>query len=147
MTEQPKLEIDWLELIKSLVELVLPRSDDLLSSPAKLGSLLIICANFAEIEPIVRERATTLAMQRKEIPGWTLVHHDGNRYVTKESVLELVLGCPVVKLGSLLAAVATQLGNISQAKYELLCEAAGTPPAEQAVQQTGATVFLRRDPK
>ena len=145
MTNEATLEMDWPELIKRLIELVLPRSDDILGSPAKLGELLNICTEFAEIEPVIRERASTLAMQKKEIPGWTLVHRDGNRYVEAQRLIELGLHCPLAKLQSLVTNLAMQLGNISEAKYRLLCESAGLQPANGAVKHSGATVFLRRN--
>jgi hypothetical protein len=113
MTNEATLEIAWPELIKRLIELILPRSDNIFSSPAKLGSLLTICREFAEIEPVVRERASTLAMQKHEIPGWTVVHRDGNRYVEKEGIIELILGCPLSRLQELLTTLVLQLGNVS----------------------------------
>jgi hypothetical protein len=146
MNDSTTLSIDWPELIKRLIELVLPRSDDILSSPAKLGNLLNICTKFAEIEPIIRERASALAMQKKEIPGWTLVHRDGNRYVEGQRLIELCLHCPLAKLQSLMAGLAMQLGNVSETNYQLLCESAGLQPANDAVKHSGATVFLRRNP-
>ena len=119
---------------------------DILSSPAELGELLTICTQFAEIEPIVRERATTLAMQHKEIPGWTLVHRDGNRYVEAFRLIDLGLHCPLSNLQKLLTTFAGELGNVSEIKYQRLCESAGLAPEAEAVQQSGATVFLRRNP-
>jgi hypothetical protein len=145
MTDQATLGIDWPELIKELIELIGPRSDDILSSLAKLSELLSICAEFAEIEPIVRERATTLAMQKKEVPGWTLVHRDGNRYVEAQRIIELGQHCPVSNLQRLLTTLAMQLGNVSETKYQLLCESAGLVPQTETIQQAGATVFLRRN--
>jgi hypothetical protein len=145
MTNQATLEMDWPELIRRLLELILPQSDDILSSPAKLGSLLTICMQLAEIEPVVRERATTLALQRKDIVGWTLVHREGNQYVEAQRIIELCLHCPLTKLQSLVTDLAMQFGNVSQTKYQLLCESAGLAPAPDAVKQTGATVFLRRE--
>jgi hypothetical protein len=138
--------LDWPELIKNLIELVIPRSDDILSSPAKLGSLLRICSDLAELEPIIRERATTLALQKQEIPGWTLVHRDGNCYVQAECLIELGLKCPLFRLQQLITELASQLGNVSQNKYRLLCETAGLTPLPDVAKQTGATVFLRRNP-
>jgi hypothetical protein len=91
MTNNATLSIDWPALIKRLLELIVPRSDDIMDSPAKLGSLLTICTEFAEIEPIVRERAATLALQKHEIPGWILVRRDGNCYVVTEHLLKLAL--------------------------------------------------------
>jgi hypothetical protein len=147
MTTQSRLDIDWPVLIHRLVDLALSYSDDILNSPAKLGELLSICAEFAEIEPIVRERATTLAMQKKEVVGWSLVHRDGHRYVEAQRIIELCLHCPLATLQSLLTTLVMQLGNVSETKYQLLCESAGVAPDSAAVQQTGATIFLRRDPK
>jgi hypothetical protein len=144
MTNQVTLEMDWPELMKRLIELVLPRSDDILRSPAKLGELLNVCAEFAEIEPVIRERASTLAMQKKEILGWTLVHRDGNRDVEARHILELCLHCSLANLQRLMTDLAMQLGNVSETKYRLLCESAGLQPANDAVKHSGATVFLRR---
>jgi hypothetical protein len=144
MTNQATLEMDWPELIKRLIELILPRSDDILNSPAKLGELLTICTELAEIEPVIRERASTLALQKKEIPGWTLVHRDGNRYVEAQRLIELCLRCPFSKLQELVTMLAMQVGNVSETKYQLLCESVGLQPTNDAVKQAGATVFLRR---
>jgi hypothetical protein len=145
MTNEATLEMDWPELIKRLIELVLPRSDDILSSPVKLGELLNLCAEFAEIEPVIRERASTLAMQKKEIPKWTLVHRDGNRYVEAHHMVELCLHCSLANLQRLMTDLAMQLGNVSDTKYRLLCESAGLQPANDAVKHGGATIFLRRN--
>jgi hypothetical protein len=147
MTNQAPLSIDWPNLIKDLIELVIPRNDDLLSSPAKLGSLLTICVELAEIEPVVREKATILAMQKQEIPGWSLVHRDGHGYVQAERIIELGLSCPLSHLQPLVTELASLLGNISQSRYQLLCASASRVPLSEAVQQSGATVFLRRNPK
>jgi hypothetical protein len=141
------LNVDWRDLIGRQLNLLVPRSEDILCSGAKLGELLAICAIFAELEPIVRERATTLAMQKKEIPGWTLVHRDGNRYVEAERLIELCSHCPLANLPALITELATQLDNVSETRYERLCESAGLSPQSDAVKQTGATVFLRRNQK
>jgi hypothetical protein len=145
MSDSTTLQIDWPEVIGALLAVVLPRSDDILSSPAKLGSLLTICMQLADIEPIVRERATTFALQKKEIPGWTIVHRDGNRYVESADLLKLALGCPVARLEGFLSALVKYLGNVSEAKYQTLCESVGLAPQAEAIQQSGATVHLRRN--
>ena len=147
MTIEATLKTDWPELIKYLIDLALPRSDDILSCPAKLGFLLTICAELAEIEAVVRERATILAMQKTEIPGWTLVHRDSNRYVGEQDVLEVCLTCRLTNLPDLVTTLVRQLGNVSEAKFKELCESAGLlAPPEGAVKQSGPTVFLRRNP-
>jgi hypothetical protein len=146
MTNETILEMDWPELIKRLIEVILPRSDDILSSPTKLGSLLTICREFAEIEPIIREQATTLALQKREIGGWVLVHREGNHYVETPHVIELCLHCPVFNLQKLLTTLAMQAEHISERKYQALCESAGLQPDKEAIKQSGATVFLRRNP-
>jgi hypothetical protein len=99
----------------------------------------------AELEPVVRERAITLAMQRQEIPGWSLVHQDGHSYVDFHRVIELGLRCPVAKLSEFLAVLAAQAGSISERKYLALCESAGVLPDPEAVKTTGASVHLRRN--
>jgi hypothetical protein len=145
MSDSATLQIDWLQVIGDLLAVVLLRSDDILSSPAKLGSLLSICMQLAQIEPVVRERATTLALQKHDIPGWTIVHRDGSHYVEAHRVIELCLHCPVSNLQKLLTTLAMQTGHTSQRKYTELCESAGLAPAPDAVKQSGATVFLRRN--
>jgi hypothetical protein len=146
MTNQATLEADWPQMIGHLLAVVLPRSDDILSSPAKLGSLLTICTKFAEIEPIVRERATTLALQKHDVPGWSLVRRDGNSYVEAHRVIELCLHCPVSNLPKLLTTLAMQAGHTSQRRYQELCESAGVAPEPDAIKQSSTTVFLRRIP-
>jgi len=143
MSHEATLEVDWPEPIKRLIDFVLPQSDDILRLPAKLGELLNICAEFAEIEPVIRERASTLAMQKKEIPGWTMVHRDGNRYVEAHHIVELFLCCLLANLQRLMTDLAMQLGNVSETRYRLLCQSAGLQPADDAVKHSGATVFLR----
>jgi hypothetical protein len=148
MTDKATLDTDWPQIIKQLIELIVPRSDDILSSPAKLGSLLTICAQLAEFEPIVRERAATLALQKQqEIPGWVLVRRDGNSYIEAQHILELCLHCPVSNLQKFLTTLVMQAGNISERRYQELCESADLSPAADAVKQSGATVFLRRNAK
>ena len=145
--DKPQLNLDWPDLIKRLIDLVLPRSDDILTSPTKLGEMLSICTQLAEIEPLVREIATTSAMQKRNILGWTLVHRDGNRYVESSCVRRLLLECPADQLPMLLEAVAKMLGNIGETKWHPLCAAIALLNAVEAVQETGATVFLRRHAK
>jgi hypothetical protein len=144
ITKSQTIQIDWLLLIKSLLEVMLPRSDDILSTPAKLGALLTICAELAEIEPLLQERAATLALQKHEIPGWTLVHRDGSRYVEAQRIIELCLHCPVSNLEKLLTTLATGQGNTSERRYQELCESADVAPMPDATKQSAATVFLRR---
>jgi hypothetical protein len=144
-TTSATFELDLPELIKRMIDLAMPRADDIMSSPAKLGELLTICAQFAEIEPIVRERAATLALEHHEIPGWTLVHRDGNAYVETEEIARLTAYCPLSYLPSLVSTMVQLLANISEKKYRSLCESAGLEPALEAIKQSGAKVSLRRN--
>jgi hypothetical protein len=141
------LSIDWPKLIKQMLEIIIPSSDDIMDCPSKLGSLLTICAELVEIEPVVRERAATLALQKREIPGWILVHRDGYGYVDTQRIIDLCRQCPVACLEKLLTTLAMQLGNISAHKYQELCESAGLEGSPEAVRHSGATVFLRRHSK
>jgi hypothetical protein len=145
MTTDAILEIDFADLIKRLVDLITPRSDDVLTSPAKLGELLSISTELAELEPVIREKATDLAMAKKEVLGWVLVHRDGNHYVAYGDVVKLALHCPVIYLPNFVTVLATQLGNISGLKYRTLCETAGLEVNPAVIKQSGATVFLRRN--
>ena len=139
--------IDWPDLVHRFIDLVLPTASDILSSPAKLGERLSICAIMAAIEPKAREIATALALGDKEILGWTLVRREGSRYVESYHVRELLLECPAAQLPALLEAVAKALGNIGETKWNALCAAVGRLDTGQAVYQCGTTVFLRANPK
>ena len=138
---------DWPDVVHRFIDLVLPTASDILSSPAKLGELLSICAIMAAIEPKAREIATALALGDKEILGWTLVRREGSRYVESYHVRELLLECPAAQLPALLEAVAKALGNIGETKWNALCAAVGRLDTGQAVYQCGTTVFLRANPK
>jgi hypothetical protein len=143
----PAPAIDWTELVHRFIDLVLPRSDDILSSPSKLGELLSICAVLAAIEPKARELATAHALQEKEILGWTLVRREGNRYVEGPHVRELFLNCPANQLPALLEAIAKTLGSIGETKWRTLCQAVGRLDADDVISQCGTTVFLRSNTK
>jgi hypothetical protein len=145
-SNQITFSLDLPVLIHRLIDLALPRNDDLLESPAKLGEFLSICVELAELEPVIREKATAAAMAKKELLGWTLVHREGNYYVGYEDVVKLALRCPLIHLQNFATALATYLGNISELKYRTLCETAGVEPNQEVIHQTGATVFLRRNP-
>ena len=138
---------DWSELLHRFVDLVILTADDVFSSPSKLGELLTICAVFIELEPEVRKTAAALALQQKEILGWTLVRHEGNRYVEAAHVRELLLECPAGQLPALLEAVAKALGNVGETKWNALCTAIGRRDSDEAIYQCGTTVFLRANPK
>ena len=139
--------IDWPDLVHRFIDLVLPTTYDILSSPAKLGELLSICAALAAVEPTAREIATELALADKEIPGWTLVRREGSRYVDTSHVRNLLLDCPAAELPKLLEAVAKALGNVGETKWNALAAAVGRLDTDQAVYQCGTTVFLRANPK
>lgn len=145
MTTDAIPEIDFADVIKRLVDLITPRSDDIFTSPIKLGELLSICVELAELEPVIRRKATVLAMAKKELLGWTLVHQEGHRYVAYEDVVKLALRCPAIYLVNFITILATQLGNISELKYRTLCETAAIEANAAVIKQSGATVFLRRN--
>ena len=140
--------IDWPDLVHRFIDLVLPTASDILSSPAKLGELLSICAIMAAIEPKAREIATELALtDKREIPGWTLVRREGSRYVDASHVRQLLLKRPAAQLLALLEVVAKALGNVGETKWNALAAAVGRLDTGQAVYQCGTTVFLRINPK
>lgn len=140
------LDIDWQDIMVRLIEVVLPRCDDIMDSPVKLGALLAICVELKELEEPLRQRAETLALQRGEIPGWTLVRQDSKSYVETDDVIEFLLSCSVLQLPPVLTTLAKQIGHLSGPKFIVLCEAAGLlePPAD-SIKSTGAKVFLRRN--
>ncbi len=137
-------EYDFFRLIHRLIDLACPSPNDLWSSPEKLGTFSTICTELHELETVARDKAQFLLLNRATIPGWTIVHKDGNHYVPQSYLQRIVFDCPVRQLTPLLEALPKQLGNTSEAKYRALCSAAGLEPDPEAIQQTGATVFLRQ---
>jgi hypothetical protein len=135
---------DWQRVLTALVSLTVPRSDDIANSPAKIGVLLEVIDLFAKLEPVVRERAISLAMQKTKIPGWSAVHKDPNSYVSSTDIADLAMRCPFGKLPAFVSLLVTQLGNVSEARYRALCDAAGIEPVEEKIKQSGVTLFLRR---
>jgi hypothetical protein len=73
-----------------------------------------------------------------------LVRKEGNRFVDSAHVRELLLECPANQLPALLEAISKALGNISENRWQRLCEAAGRLDGERAVSQAGTTAFLRK---
>jgi hypothetical protein len=116
----------------------------MLSDPEQLGAFLELAETIKELEPRAREAAITLGIQGTEIPGWSVVRREGNRFVDGMHVRELLQECSVKHLPALSEAVARILGNVSENRWQKLCEAAGRLDADQAVSQAGATAFLRR---
>jgi hypothetical protein len=143
----PPPHLDWSDLLHRFIDLLLPTANDIFSSPSKLGELLSICAALAVIEPKARGIATALALQDKEILGWTLVRREGSRYVENSRVQELLLSCPAAQIPALLKAVGKILGNIGETKWQTLCAASGRVDTGEAIYQCGTTVFLRSNPK
>lgn len=88
-----------------------------------------------------------MALQEKEILGWTLVRREGNHYVEATHVRQLLLECPAGQLPALFEAVAKALGSVSESKWRTLCQAIGRLDADGAISQCGTTVFLRSNPK
>jgi hypothetical protein len=137
-------EYDFCQLIHRFIDLVLPSSNDLWKSADKLGAFLTICTELGELEKIARHEAECLLLNRETVRGWTIVHKDGNRYVPTDYLRKLVFKCPASQLAPLLEALVKALGSTSEAKYRALCSAAGLEPDQEAIQQIGATVFLRQ---
>jgi hypothetical protein len=116
----------------------------MLSNPEQLGAFLELAETIKELEPRAREAAITLGLQGTEIPGWSVVRKEGNRFVDSVHVQELLSECPVNQLPALLTVVAKTLGNLGEKRWAMLCEAAGYKEGERALSQAGATAFLRR---
>ena len=52
----------------------------ILSDPIQLGIFLGLAETTAELEPRAREAALKLALAGQEIPEWSLVRREGNRF-------------------------------------------------------------------
>ena len=115
-----------------------------LSDPIQVGALLDLGAILKDLEPRLQETAITMGLQGISIPGWNVVRREGNRYVESVHVHDLLLGCPAQRLQGLLEAVSKALGNVSESRWQILCEAAGKEGEGAAVSQAGAKAFLRR---
>ena len=60
--------------------------EGILADPIQLGIFLELAQTIIELEPRAREAAITLALAGKEIPGWSLVRREGNRFVESTHV-------------------------------------------------------------
>jgi hypothetical protein len=116
----------------------------ILSDSTQLGIFLELAETIAELEPQAREAAIKLALAGQEIPGWSLVRREGNRFVDSVYVEELLLECSAKQLPALLKVVAKIVGNVSEARWESLCNTVGRLDADEAVSHCGATAFLRK---
>ena len=116
----------------------------MLFDPSQLGIFLELAETIAELEHRAREAAITFALAGQEIPGWSLVRREVNRFVESTHVRELLLECPAKQLPVLLEAVAKIVGNISESRWQTLCSTIGRLDADEAVFQCGTTAFLRR---
>ena len=116
----------------------------MLSDPTQLGIFLELAETIAELEPRAREAAIKLALTGQEIPGWVLVRREGNRFVEGAHVRELLLECPAKHLPAFLEVIAKILGNLSENRWQTLCDTVGRLDADKAVSQCGTTVFLRK---
>ena len=66
----------------------------ILSDPTQLGIFLELAETIAELEPRAREVAIKLALAGQEIPGWSLVRREGNRFVDRYSRPGVAPGVP-----------------------------------------------------
>ena len=114
----------------------------MLSDPSQLGIFLELSETIIELEPRTREAAITLALRGKEIPGWSLVRREGNRFVESGHVHELLLQCSTSRLPALLEIVAKTLGNVSENRWQMLCAATGRPDGEIEVSQVRDNSFF-----
>jgi hypothetical protein len=137
----------WSKLLHDLIDLVSPSAADIFSSPAKLSSLLAITADLEPLGKIAEREAIALAFKRTEIPGWTLVRREGSRYVEAAVVSELLESLSVREFVRVLPTILEWSGNISQRRYQSLCELVSRQPESKAIHQNVATVFLRRGPQ
>ena len=118
--------------------------ESILADPARLGIFLQFAETIAELEPRAREAAIKLAFAAQEIPGWRVVRKEGNRFVETVHVRELLQGCPAEHLQALLEVIAKMLGNISETRWQTLCNAIERLDADKAISQCGTTAFLRK---
>jgi hypothetical protein len=116
----------------------------ILADPDRLGAFLDLTELIEELAPRAKEAAEKLGLTGVEIPGWEVVRREGNRFVDSVHVQELLSECSVHQLPALLETIAKALGNISEHRWQTLCEAVGRLDGDKAVSQCGATVFLRK---
>ena len=81
--------------------------EGILADPIRLGISRELAQTIIELEPRAREAAITLALRGKEIPGLPVL--------------------PEI--------VAKILGNVSENRWQMLCEATGRPDGEKEVSQ------------
>ena len=103
--------------------------EGILADPIRLGIFLELAQTIIELEPRAREAAITLALRGKEIPGWSLVRREGNRFVESAHVHELLLQCSTSRLPALLEIVAKTLGNVSETVGRCSARPLGGPMA------------------
>ena len=137
----------WSALLHDVIDLVTPSAADIFTSPAKIGSLLRICAELEALKKEAETAGIALAFKRTDIPGWTLVRRDGSRYIEAETIVSLLGSVPVREFVRVLPEVLSWWGNVSERRYLSLCGIIASKPDRKAIQQSGATVFLRRAPE
>lgn len=136
----------WFDLIHRCVDLITPTPADIWTSPAKIGILIELCRT---LEPIGKEAETTginLALQKHDIPGFSLVRRERNGYVEATTVAALLLSVPVKEFVDLLPKILSWSGNVSEKRYRELCELLSRPSDEPAIKRAGDSVFLRQLP-
>ena len=116
--------------------------EGILADPIRLGIFLELA------ETIIRARASGTRSRHqarpggKEIPGWSLVRREGNRFVESGHVQELLLECPTK---SIAGASGDGCQNSRQRQREpladALCNTIGRPMARKPFLNAGQQLF------
>jgi len=118
--------------------------DTLLKSPSQLGAFFSVSRMISDIEPDAQTAAINFALRGTDIPGWIVVRRQNPGYVETETLLELFLSCPSIRIRPLLHTLAQLRSHISGTRYRILCAAAGINPTETAIKHAGSIPFLRQ---
>ena len=120
--------------------------DTLLKSPSQLGAFLSVSRMISDIEPDAQTAAINFALRGTDIPGWIVVRRQNPGYVETQTLLELFLSCPSIRIRPLLHTLAQLRSHISGTRYRILCAAAGINPTETAIKTRGKHSILETSP-
>jgi hypothetical protein len=144
--DRPQAEF-WHELTHKLIELLTPTANDIWTSPAKVSILIDICRDLAAIGKEAESVAINLALQQKELPGYSLVRRERAGYVESAAIAALLESLPIKEFVRVLSEVLTWSGNVSSRHYLELCQLLGREPDNNLIHPSGDSVFLRRNPQ
>jgi hypothetical protein len=143
---RPANEI-WSGLAHDLIRLLTPKTADIWTSPSKVAVVIDICR---ALEPIGKEAENvgiTLALQEKEIPGYSLVRRERTGYLESGAIVNLLESLSVRDFVRALPEILAWSGNVSERRYIALCELLNRQPDKTLIKPSGDTLFLRKNPQ